>query len=213
MKKSLISLLVALALMLASAVPLLAEGAVPCGLTDAERYEVNVFLSNFTEQAFTSYDAQTGDAALAEFAGLHLWYNRRNAWELGSWPQGILRLPASELPAVCERFFGRTPANLAPLYLGYDGKYVYHDTEGPGDTRGFASVSHVEALGGGVYRAYFGGYGAGAGWENEDCRLRPEEAARKYADFPVYTGSALIYSGDGTLGDRKDFTLLTLWVE
>ena len=200
-------------LLLALALPALAEEGTPCGLSAAERYEVNVFLSNFTEQAFTSYDAQTGDAALAEFAGLHLWYNRRNAWALGSWPQGAFRLPAGELSAVCERFFGRAPANLTPLYLGYDGAYVYHDTEGPGDTRGFASVSQVEALGGGVYRAYFGGYGAGAGWDNEDCRLRPEEAARKYADFPVYTGSALFRSGSGTLGDRKDFTLLALSVE
>ena len=205
--------ILALMLIVAIVLPALAEGAVPCGLTDAERYEVNVFLSNFTEQAFTSFGAETGDAVLAEFAALHLWYNRRNAWALGSWPQGAFRLPAGELSAVCERFFGRAPANLTPLYLGYDGAYVYCGEGAPGDTRGFASVSQVEVLGGGVYRAYFGGYGAGALWDNEDCRLRPEEAARKYADFPVYTGSALIRSGSGTLGDRKDFTLLALSIE
>ena len=208
-----ISAILVFALLLALALPALAQDAVPIGLTDAERFEVNVFLSNFTEQAFTSYGAQTGDAALAEFAGLHLWYNRRNAWELGSWPQGAFRLPAGELSAVCERFFGRAPANLTPLYLGYDGAYVYCGEGAPGDTRGFASVSCVEALGGGVYRAYFGGYGAGAGWDNEDCRLRPEQAAAKYADFPVCTGSALIRSADGKLSDRKAFTLLELAVD
>ena len=219
MKKSLIVTAIALTAILVSAlVPAcsaLADGAVPRGVTDGERYELNVFLSNFTEQAFTAYDANTSDATLAEFAALHLWYNRRNAWEYGEWQVGnwsyAYRIPAADLPAVCQRFFGRQTQSLTPLHHGYDGAYVYHEGEGaPGDTRGFASVSCVEALGGGVFRAYFGAYGAGTGWTNEDCRLRPEQAAAKYADFPVYTGAALIVSEGGTLDSRQTFTLLEL---
>ena len=213
MKKHVCILAGIFALAFAFCLPALADEDAPYGLRDGERYELNVFLSNFTEQAFTAYGAQTSDAALVEFAALHLWVNRRNAWEVGSWQQGSFRIPASDLPDVCLRFFAREPKNLAPLYLGFDGAYVYRDVEGSGDTRGFASVSHVEALGGGVYRAYFGGYGAGAFWDNEDCRLRPEEAAAKYADCPVYVGSALIYSESGELGDRRAFVLLELAIE
>ena len=211
MKKTV--LLLVLALALAFAWGALAEEGTPRALTTDERYELGVFLSNFTEQAFTAYDAGTSDAALSEFAAMHLWFNRRNAWEQGSWAQGAFRVSAGELPAVCARFFGRAPANLAPLYLGFDGAYVYRDVEGPGDTRGFACVSEALALGDGLYRVYFGAYGAGETWTNEDCRLRPEQAAKRYAQAPVYTGSALIRSRDGSLTDRQAFILLALVID
>ena len=191
----------------------LAEG-VPCALYENERYNVNLFLSNFTEQAMTHYDAAAAtDRELADFAVWHIWFNQRNRWESGEWGVYNRRLAADDaIRASAKKYLGKAPQNLAAGSLDLiDGYYCFQETGGYFGL-GFACASQVEDWGGGRYHVYFGVYGGGEFWTNADCALRPEQAAARYAGTGVYPGEAVIRAKNG-LGDRAGFTLERLEIE
>ena len=57
--------------------------ATPFAITEEERHNVNLFLTNFTETGMERYDAaSTTDAELVRFAVLHAWLNRSGQWDV-----------------------------------------------------------------------------------------------------------------------------------
>lgn len=75
---------------------------------------------------------------------------------------------------------------------------------------GFACMSEVESLGGGLYRVYFGVYGMGEALDDAVYDLLPEQAAGLYPSVTLQ-GCAVIR----TLGlnTRGGFTLESLRIE
>ena len=94
--------------------------------------------------------------------------------------------------------------------FGYDGAYYYMDEPGAPLGLGFACVSEVEMLGGGLYRVYFGVYGMGEAIGDEVYTLLPEQAASLYTNTP-FQGCATIRALG--LGTREGFRLESLRIE
>lgn len=187
------------------------------GVNDDARKSVNIFLSNFTEQGIRDFEAaQATDAELCEFAARHILINRPQWVERGSWSCDgeylNARVPDAHVPQIAQLYTGRTPGQMTSQYmLHVDGCYYF--SEGAPLDIGFASMSAVQTLSDGCVGVYFGCYGQGWGWSNADCALRPEEAAARYPDCPVYPGYAVIDLGGAPLGtDRSAWHLVSLHI-
>ena len=94
--------------------------------------------------------------------------------------------------------------------FNYDGDYYYMTEPGAPVGLGFACMSEVESLGGGLYRVYFGVYGMGEALDDAVYDLLPEQAAGLYPSVTLQ-GCAVIR----TLGlnTRGGFTLESLRIE
>ena len=184
-------------------------------LTDAQRYNLNLFLSNFTEQGFCrieggySYD-WADPAQLIRFAIDHCWFNRQSKLEWGDYFNGNnVRLPEDQVAPIVTKYFGLTvKASHEPPYIDYRNGYYYWEETGGHTSDGFASLSRVEKLDDYRYRVWFYIYGGGETWSNEVCYYTPEQAKNAY---PVYgaelEGCAVVYTGQGGLDDRSDWAL------
>ena len=209
-------------LAMAAALLLLAAGALaegtPVAVSDEARESINIFLTNFSEQGLTDFvPAQASDAALCEFAARHLRINRPGVVESGFWETTedffSTRISDRYIPDVVQKYTGRWPQSLEPEHLHYEDGYYYFSEGAPIDV-GFVSMSAVEALGDGCYGVHFGCYGQGWGFTNADCALRPEQAAARYPECPVYAGYAVIDMGGGGPGkDRSGWRLVSYGVE
>jgi len=194
-------------LLCALALPALGEYA-PVGVTTQERYNINLFLSNFSEQGINFYSSSRyTDAQLVDFAIFHTWYNRQDRIERGQWGEDNCRMSDEYVEEIALKYFGVAPKSLIPSHIRYRNGYYYWQTTGGYMGMGVAILSHVEDLGDGRYGVYFGCYGEGESWSADDCGLRPEQAARKFEDSPVHAGYAVIDTWDGTLEDRSTWTL------
>jgi hypothetical protein len=185
-----------------------------------EYYNINLFLSNFTEQWFQSpagyCTAETlTDAELVQFAIEHIWYNRQDLIEDGEYGNGSynVRLSDQYIPAVCEKYFGRAPENLSPLYMDYSGGYYYWQETGGHVPSGFAMLQDVRRIGKDQYRVDFAVYGDGYGWDESVCALSETEIAGLHPEYlspNMSRGFAVINVGpDGSLADRSTWTLET----
>ena len=96
-------------------------------------------------------------AELVRFAVLHAWLNRSGQWDVTEWGS---RLEQSNVTDDVLRYFGRPLILLDQPDFDYDGAYYYMHEPGAPIGLGFACASEVETLGGGLYRVYFGVYGA-----------------------------------------------------
>lgn len=213
MKRRMAALLCAIGLLLAA--PALAQGeGTPVGVSDEARYNINLFLSNFSEQGLTKFGADAADAELAEFAALHIRINRRRYVEPSDKAGYTCRISEAYIGEIAMEYVGRQPQNPASASLPYENGYYYFEEGAPFDI-GFVSMSAAEALGDGLFGIFFGCYGMNSGWENGDCRLRPEQAAQKYGNqAAVYTGYAVLSVPQGTLeGGREGWTLVSYTVE
>ena len=200
-------ILVAALLLCMLAAQALAEYA-PIGVDEKERYNINLFLSNFSEQGITFYSAQRHtDTQLVDFAIFHTWYNRQDRIERGQWNTDNCRMSDEYVREIVRKYFGEELSSLMPTKIRYEGGYYYWQTTGGYMGMGVVSMSHVEDLGGGRYGVYFGCYGEGEGWTADDCRLRPEQAAGKFAGSNVHAGYAVIDTNGGTLKERSTWTL------
>jgi len=189
------------------AVPAVGEYA-PRGVNEKERYNINLFLSNFSETGMTFYSSSRHtDAQLVDFAIFHTWYNRQDRIERGQWGEDNCRMSDAYVEEIALKYFGLAPKSLLPSQIRYQNGYYYWQTTGGYMGMGVAILSQVEALGDGRYGVYFGCYGEGESWSADDCGLRPEQAARKFEDSPVHAGYAVIDTWDGTLEDRSTWTL------
>lgn len=107
----------------------------PFAITEEERRNVNLFLTNFTETGMKRYDAaSTTDAELVRFAVLHAWLNRSGQWDVTEWGS---RLEQDNVTDDVLRYFGRPLILLDQPDFDYDGAYYYmHE---PGAPIGWAS--------------------------------------------------------------------------
>ena len=93
----------------------------------------------------------------------------------------------------------------------YDGAYYYMHEPGAPIGLGFVCASEVETLGGGLYRVYFGVYGAGEIIDDDGVYdLLPEQAALLYPNTP-FQGCAVIRALG--LNSRDGFRLESLRIE
>ena len=181
----------------------------PRGVNEKERYNINLFLSNFSEQGMTFYSSSRyTDAQLVDFAIFHTWYNRQDRIERGQWDVYNCRMSDEYVREIAKKYFGMIPEALTPSQIHYTDGYYYWQTTGGYMGMGVVSMSHVENMGDGRFGVYFGCYGEGSAWSAEDCQLRPEQAARKFAPSTVHAGYAVIDTNGGTLLDRSTWTLV-----
>lgn len=181
-------------------------------ITDEERSSINLFLSNFTEQGMLRYDeSNSEDEELVRFSVWHIWFNQHDRWESGEWGNSNRRLSDRGIADVAQKYFGRRPLLLDLPEMDYDGDYYYFEATGGNMGIGFACLSKVESLGGGLYRVYFGVYGEGEAWSAADCALLPEQAANLYDQTPPRQGCAVIRSLG--LDSQNGMTLKSLLIE
>ena len=181
-------------------------------ITDEERGSINLFLSNFTEQGMLRYDeSNSEDEELVRFSVWHIWFNQHDRWESGEWGNNNRRLSDKGIADVAQKYFGHRPLLLDLPEMDYDGDYYYFEATGGNMGIGFACLSSVESLGGGLYRVYFGVYGEGEAWSAADCALLPEQAANLYDQTPPRQGCAVIRSLG--LDSQNGMTLNRLLIE
>ena len=188
-------------------------------LSSDQRYNINLFLSNFTESYFVVpdgcvYDAGEPDAALLNnFALDHIWFNKKRLVEWGEWGEwdgSNVRVAASELPEVLEKYFGIESFDPnAYNYVNYDGKYYYWTETGGHIKDGFACLDRVVKLAEDKIAVYFSICGSGYDWDNDVCYMDAEEAVAAYPDSPVHEGFAVIRltGEDKSLNDRTGWKL------
>lgn len=179
--------------------------------SDDERYNVNLFLSNFTEAGFTwnewHFDADDySNSALIDFAVNHIWFNQTNHLEWGQWGDDNVRLSDEYIPPVIKKYFGISPRSLGDSRFDHrNGCYYWQETGGHTND-GFACLTELEYLGDGVYSVRFRVMGAGMSWKNDVCRRTVQQNQGSY-DTTGY-GHALIDVGSkGSLSDRSTWKL------
>lgn len=184
-------------------------------LGQAQRYNINLFLSNFTEAGFVwpsgCYDKRWVDAALlTRFAIDHCWFNRQNRLEWGEYfNDNNVRLPKSQIAPIVQKYFGLDikPSERAP-YMDYRDGYYYWQETGGHTNDGFACLDRVEALGWNRYSVWFNIYGMGEAWTNDMCYYTQAQARKVYPVAGLeYTGRAVINTGSTGLEDRSGWSL------
>jgi len=179
-------------------------------LSRNERYNINLFLSNFTEQSFTYlskgvFDIYSMDErALVEFGVNFAWFNKYDSIEWGQWGENNVRVHEDEVLEAIRKYFGIVPLQPDPIYVDYSAPYFYWGETGGHVKDGFACLRSCEYLGANRYRIEYMTFGAGYGWENSDCYMTGDEAVKVYPDSGS-EGVAVIYAGD--LTDRTTFRL------
>lgn len=182
-------------------------------LTDMQRYNINLFLSNFSEQRMPFYDesdavnewwSQDLDSFLLDFAVQHMFFNQADKFEIGDFVMGELRLKMDVLNDVAWKYFKKSPSGFGMAPYSYSGDSYYLN---PADQRvngGFVSANRVDSLGDSRYAVRFNIYDCDCGcWENDACRLTPGEAALKY-DRGMEGMAVIAVDGDGTVGSLDD---------
>ena len=206
-----------LALLLALAL-IGAVGASAESLKAKQRYNLNLFLSNFTEQGFCWREGEYFDiddfdtAMMTEFAVDHCWFNRQNRLEWGDYFNGNnVRLPESQIEPIVKKYFG---VSISPNhylnYIDYKNGYYYWEETGGHTNDGFACLYDYENLGNGYFRVYFDVFGAGERWDNDVCYYTTSQARKAYPPYGDTTsGYAVINTGKTGLNDRSGWSLDT----
>ena len=190
-------------------------------LTPDERYNINLFLSNFTEQLFANrtgfFDVdEASDADLIDFAISFICSNKKEWVELAEgdgiqtapWYGDKARLSDSYIEGVTEKYFGRTPADLGnSSYTHRDGYYYWDYTNDLFSPFGFACLYDVQKFNDKYYSVWFKCFGRGTHWTNDDCYLTLELAEEKFNDGTGLGYALICTDGSGDLTDRSSWTL------
>lgn len=201
------SMMAALALVMMMAAPALAAYA-PVGVDEKERYNINLFLSNFSEQGITFYSSgRVNDETLVNFALDHIWLNRQDLVERADFGAHNFRIADDRIEEIALKYFGIAPESYVSGRYEYRDGFFYGESTGGYMGNGVVSLSHVEDMGGGVYGVYFGCYGEGEFFAASDCYLRPEQAAAKFPGSAVHTGYAVIDTHCAGLESRSGWTI------
>lgn len=179
-------------------------------LSQDETYNINLFLSNFTEQSFAwmsngvfdIYSASEG--VYAEFGVNHVWFNRSEQIEWGEWGEYNVRLHNSQVLEAIQKYFRITPSSPEPVYVDYESPYFYWTETGGHTKDGFARLTQCEYLGANRYKIRYNVYGAGYDWRNADLKRSFTEIENQYPGDPR-CGVAVIYAKN--LSDRSTFFL------
>lgn len=174
-------------------------------LTDGQRANLNLFLSNFTE---VDFDGQNGyfeardELAMVDFAIDHIWFNQPDKLVWGK--DGSVRLDSELTRSVCEKYFGYAPQEPVSSWCpAKDGYFQWSET-GSHAQEGFALVTSVSALGDDRYVVYFESYGAGEEWDNDCCGWTIDQARGQYAQ----DGRGCAELAAENLDDRSTYKLL-----
>lgn len=179
-------------------------------LDEEQRYNVNVFLSNFSEQYFVGkegyYTVEDKDLeAAVDFAINHIWFNKQNQLEKGEWDEFNVRLSANKTVATAEKYLNlEIKDQKSDVFTLKDGYYYWEETGGHVND-GFVCYDKVEKLDETRVGVHFRVYGAGEQWKNKDCYLTPEEVQQKY--WCTQEGHAVINLDGGDLDDRSSWYL------
>lgn len=153
-------------------------------LTDAQRADLNLFLSNFTE---VDFDGQNGyfeardELAMVDFAIDHIWFNQKDRLEWVTGEEYNVRLDSELTRSVCEKYFGYAPKQPVSSWCPEKDGYFCWNESGSHVQEGFAQVTSVSTLGEDRYAVYFESYGAGEEWDNERCGWTIDQARAQYA--------------------------------
>ena len=181
----------------------------PVGVDETARYNINLFLSNFSEQGMEFYSSgRIHDETLVNFALDHIWLNRQDLVERADFGAYNFRIADDRIRDISLKYFGAAPESYASSRYAYERGWFYGESTGGYMGHGVVSLSHVEDMGGGVYGVYFGCYGEGEFFAASDCYLRPEQAAAKFRGCGVHTGYAVIDTHGAGLHTREGWTLL-----
>ena len=191
----------------------------PVEVSDEERYNINLFLSNFSEQSFMRglcYNEEDfrgeniwqGDAYLLDFAIQHIWFNRQDYLEFGDYfGENNVRLNKKYLPDVISRYFGYEIEDMDCADYDQAGDYYYWQETGGHLSDGFVSLYDVEALGDARYAVRFNIYGMGEEWTNDACYFTNEMAERSYSRMGAGMAVIVIGGPDDTLTDRSSWRI------
>ena len=126
-------------------------------ITDAQRENLNRFLTAFTQTRFADLSAgafyltDESDPLLAAFAVLRIQFDAPNEIEVGEYADGAdARAPETILASIIKRFFG-----VAPEGLGSSDGYCYWQKSGDEIQGGAAVLTNILDMGGGKYDLYF----------------------------------------------------------
>lgn len=179
-------------------------------LAENQRYNVNLFLSNFSEQCFAvpegAYIRGESDPRMeVDFAINHIWFNKENQLEWGEWGEYNVRLPANKVNATAEKYLEKSIRDQNSNHFMLYEKYYYWTETGGHTNDGFVSCDLVEQLDENRVGVYFHVYGSGEKWKNDVCYLRPDEIGEKY--WSSLQGHAVINLDGGDLYDRSSWYL------
>ncbi len=193
-------------------------------LTSDERYTINLFLSNFTEQLFAGrsgffdVDAAT-DAEMIQFAVNYICSNKKewideaeneDAVMTAPWNGSRARVSDTRVQDVTERYFGKTPADLwDSIYDHRDGYYYWDYTNDLFSPFGFACLYDVQKFDEEFYSVWFKSIGNGVRWSNDNCYMTLEQAEDSFDERTINgNGYALIRTdGSGNLEDKSSWIL------
>jgi hypothetical protein len=187
----------------------------PVDVDDELRYNINLFLSNFTEVGFTrnagSYDESYVDKKLLTKFGIdHCWFNRQNQIESGEYfNYNNMRLPEGQIAPIVRKYFGVdiTPSHSLDT-IDYRKGYYYWEETGGHTSDGFACQTRVEKLGSRRYSVWFNIYGSMMNWNNDVCHYTDSQARSACAPYDQpFRGHAVIDVGSGGLEDRSTWTV------
>ena len=187
----------------------------PVDVNSEQRYNINLFLSNFTEVGFVwhagSYDESYVDRKqLTEFGIDHCWFNRQNRLEWGEYfNYNNVRLPVGQIAPIVKKYFGLDIKPSTSLdYTDYRDGYYYWEETGGHTSDGFACLTRVEKLGSRRYSVWFNIYGMGMDWDNDACYYTDSQARRAFPPYDhPFRGHAVIDVGSGGLKDRSTWTV------
>lgn len=192
------------------------ENCIPQNLNDEELYNLQLFLTNFTEQgmlhpAGVLHGDSITDAELVDFAAEHIWYNRQDKLEWGEYKnENNIRLYKQHIPEVCLKYFGRMPDFFVSNRYEIDGDFLCWQETGGHVPYGFAIIHGANDMGGGRYRVSFCVYGMGMEWDEQVYSMNERSLAH---EMPQYCGNirpygdAVINVNGGDLMDRSSWTL------
>ena len=192
------------------------EACTDAEITDDIVYNLQIFLTNFTEQgmlwpAGVLHGDSMTDAELVDFAVEHIWYNRKDKLEWGDYKNGNnVRLDKLHIPDVCLKYFGRAPELFVSQRYETDNNYACWQETGGHLPYGFAIIHSLKDMGGGRYRVGFCVYGQGMEWDEKvysmDERSLAHEMPQYFTELRPY-GDAVIHVNGGNLTDRSTWTL------
>ena len=179
-------------------------------LDEEQRYNVNLFLSNFSEQCFAMksgyYTSEDADPAeVLDFAINHTWFNKRNLLEEGDWGEYNTRLSANKVAVSAKKYLNKAVKKGASENFVLKGNYYYWEETGGHVKDGFTCYDSVEMIDESRIGVYFHVYGGGEDWNNDVCYLTGEEVQAQY--WCDAEGHAVINLGDGDLDDRSNWYL------
>lgn len=183
-------------------------------LTDDLQYDVNIFLSNFSESDVESFDGIPSDKALLYYALSYNLINRNNLFEsVENPPKDSLywtniRISEKYILETIEKYFAvkKYPGFAADFYEGYVDGYYYDQFTGGYLCSGFSIVKEVNYIGNNRYELQFDIYDDGAGG-SEYYGFSLEEIEKDDNEYLCYLGkgTAIIYASD--INDRSTYWL------